>query len=71
MSKQNQTTQESRRRFLRESLTLGTGAVTLALTANTVAAAVTEQTPETIAKPAQKGYHLTQHIADYYKTAAF
>ena len=62
---------ESRRRFLRDTLTLGAGAATVALTANTASAAVMEETVEEVATSDKKGYHVTPHINDYYKTAAF
>lgn len=60
-----------RRRFLRDSLTAG--AATVAVTAAASAATFEPATPETAepAKPEAKGYRLTRHIADYYKTAAF
>jgi F0F1-type ATP synthase membrane subunit c/vacuolar-type H+-ATPase subunit K len=60
---------ESRRRFLRDSLALGAGAAGVALTAGTAAAAVVEETPQQPEPAQKKGYRLTQHIADYYRTA--
>jgi hypothetical protein len=71
MSKQQQPGVESRRRFLRDSLALGAGAATIALTASTATAAVVEETPQQAAPAGKKGYRLTRHIAAYYKTAAF
>lgn len=63
---------ESRRRFLRDTLTLGAGAATVVLTANTASAAVVDEaTVEAPPVKSKKGYHVTSHINDYYKTAAF
>ena len=60
----------SRRDFLRNSLTLSAGAATVALTANSVAAAAVDEPVEEAKTTASQGYHVTPHIADYYKTAA-
>jgi hypothetical protein len=71
MSKQQPPNVESRRRFLRDSLALSAGAATVALTTSTATATVIEETAQQPAPAETKGYRLTRHIADYYKTAAF
>lgn len=59
----------SRRKFLSGGALLGAGAVaTLTLPATTVAASKHEPNLEDNKK--EEGYRLTQHIADYYKSAA-
>lgn len=59
--------QTSRREFLRNTLVLTAGVA--AATAATPALAVTEPEPTTAAPPPQ-GYHVTAHIAAYYRSAA-
>ncbi|NJN47352.1 MAG: transcriptional initiation protein Tat [Candidatus Competibacteraceae bacterium] len=56
----------SRRHFLRTTVIAGAGVATGAVA--TGAAVATETTP-TARAAAKQGYHLTQHIADYYRTA--
>ena len=72
MSNRESTNNASRRAFLRGSVGLGAGTAAVVLTAGTAAAAaVSNDTAITAEKaPGQKGYELTQHVADYYKTAA-
>lgn len=69
MKKQEQTTSDSRRAFLRNAA--GTGAcVALAAALPGAAAAVsTEEAGQ--ADAGKSGYRLTQHVLDYYKSAAF
>lgn len=57
----------SRREFLRESAAVGVGVVVAASLPGTASAA-TEQLKSEDLK--QKGYRLTDHIAEYYKTTA-
>lgn len=57
----------SRRKFLSGSAILSVSAVAVAIAPN-VAAAATKAEP-TVEKK-EEGYRLTQHIADYYKSAA-
>lgn len=69
MPKQNHEPSESRRRFLRTSLVTGVGVAAAAVTAGeAVANTADPATPDT--KADDKGYRLTQHVADYYRTAA-
>ena len=56
-----------RREFLKTGAAIGVGAAVSALLPSTAAAAV-EAERETAAK-AQKGYQVTAHVIDYYKTA--
>jgi len=55
----------SRRKFLQGSAAAGAGAVLTAAVPTTVVAA-----PETEAEKGNKGYQVTQHVTDYYKSAA-
>ncbi len=56
----------SRRDFLQGAAAVGAGAAVLTASGSVVAA--TPESPDEQAKP--KGYRLTRHIIDYYKTAA-
>ena len=67
--KRNDEVSTSRRGFLRSSVGLGAGAAAAALASGTAVAATVEEKVEEQAS-ADQGYRLTQHIADYYKTAA-
>lgn len=69
MAKQQQATNAGRRRFLRDSLTAA-GAASVALTAGNAAAAIDQQPAAAESERQDKGYQLTQHVVDYYKTAA-
>jgi secreted PhoX family phosphatase len=55
----------SRRSFLRGSAVAGAGAVLTAAVPTTVIAA-----PEAEVEEGNKGYQLTQHVTDYYKSVA-
>ena len=68
--KQNDTqTNLSRRTFLRGTVLTSAGA---AVATALPGVAVSGTAEETVSEPGSKhkGYHLTQHIVDYYKTAA-
>jgi hypothetical protein len=66
--KSTKDTSPSRRRFLQNmAATLPAAAATVAVPTQ-VAAAVEQAIDD--GKPQSKGYRLTQHIADYYKSAA-
>ena len=58
----------SRRQFLSKSAILGAGALAVA-TLPTIASAI-EKTEPDVENKKEEGYRLTQHIADYYKSAA-
>jgi len=62
---ENKKVDTSRRNFLRGSAAAGAGVVITAVAPATAVAA-----PEEELKKGDKGYHLTQHITDYYKSAA-
>ncbi len=58
---------ERRRTFVKSSVLLGTGtAAAGALPSAAVASIDTKSAPE----PKQKGYQVTQHVIDYYKSAS-
>ncbi|MDX1824513.1 MAG: hypothetical protein R3354_07330 [Thiohalomonadales bacterium] len=61
-------TKLSRRTFLRGTLATGAGAAMVAAVPAVAAADTSEASIDSDAQP--KGYRLTQHILDYYKTAA-
>lgn len=57
-----------RRRFIKGSLVAGVGVATAVVLPGEVMAAEHEESPD---RPkAQKGYRLTPHILEYYKTMA-
>jgi len=58
---------KSRRAFIGGAVTAGAGA---ALAAIVPAAAVSADIDTADEKPADKGYQLTEHVLDYYKSAA-
>lgn len=65
----DQENQLGRRDFVKSTLSLSVGAVVAsAIPASSLAADVVEPTPPQSKK--QQGYHLSQHILDYYKAAA-
>lgn len=57
----------SRRKFLSGGAVIGASAVALALSPSVVSAATKT---EVKVEESEEGYRLTQHIADYYKSAA-
>lgn len=57
-----------RREFLRNVLVTGGAAAVVAAAGPAVAAPRDEKAP-TAAKAESKGYHVTEHILEYYKTA--
>lgn len=61
-------TDKRRRKFLHDSLAGGTGAVLAAAAPGIAIASTVDDSPA--ADEHSKGYRLTQHIIDYYKTAA-
>ena len=68
MKQNDKQTNLSRRRFLRGTVLTGAGAAMATAVPGMAAASATETMSEPDGK--QKGYRLTQHIVDYYKTAA-
>ncbi|HEX9811939.1 MAG TPA: formate dehydrogenase [Burkholderiales bacterium] len=64
-------TNEKRREFLKGAL-IGSGAAAVAIASGaTLAAPEKKEIPAAPAKPESQGYHVTAHVADYYKTAEF
>ena len=61
------TSPESRRTFLRHTLTAGAGVTVAAITSGIVLAVTDADVPE---KNTKKGYRLTSHIAAYYQSAS-
>ncbi len=57
----------SRRAFIGGAVTAGAG---VALVAIVPAAAISADIDAADEKPADKGYQLTEHVLDYYKSAA-
>ncbi len=61
----------SRRQFISSGIVLGAGAITaVALPNAALAANAAQELPEAENTKKEEGYRLTQHIADYYKSAA-
>jgi len=58
----------SRRQFISSGIVLGAGAITAVAIPNVALAA--QEIPEADSNKKEEGYRLTQHIADYYKSAA-
>ena len=58
----------SRRQFISSGIVLGAGAITAVAMPNAAMAA--QEIPAAENKNKEEGYRLTQHIADYYKSAA-
>ena len=56
----------ARREFIKKSTLAGAGVAATTMTSTRAMAAVGDEAEQ---KPEQKGYHLTQHILDYYKSA--
>lgn len=68
MKKNEKQTDKSRRQFLRGTLAGSTGAALAVTAPGITAATAVDETSET--DKSKKGYRLSQHIVDYYKTAA-
>ena len=59
-----------RRQFLK-SVLIGSGAAALAAASGGAEAAAPPETPAAAPAAQPKGYHVTPHILEYYKTAQF
>lgn len=68
--KSENVTRKDRRDFLR-TLTTGAGVATVALASGAVLAGTAEDPVAENNNNTPKGYRETQHIRDYYRTAAF
>jgi nitrous oxide reductase len=68
MKQNDKHTNLSRRTFLRGTVLTSAGAAVATTVPGVAVASVAETESEAVGK--QKGYRLTRHIVDYYKTAA-
>ena len=66
MNKKSQLKDQERREFIKKSTLVGAG---VAATTMASTRAIAEVSGDIAAKPVQKGYQLTQHVMDYYKSA--
>ena len=57
---------QERREFIKKSTLVGAG---VAATTMASTSAIAEFSGDVGEKPSQKGYQLTQHVVDYYKSA--
>jgi hypothetical protein len=57
---------QERREFIKKSTLVGAAVATTTLAST---AAIAEVSEDIAAKPSQKGYQLTPHVMDYYKSA--
>jgi hypothetical protein len=69
MKKDKHTTSNSRREFLRGTVTTGAAAAVVTALPRAAVAEPTEGVPLKDPKGGSKGYHVTQHVIDYYRTA--
>ena len=66
MKAKSQQTDQDRRDFIKKSTLVGAGVVASSVASVEAVAAVSSDAAE---KPAQKGYQLTSHVLEYYKSA--
>lgn len=66
MKTKNQPKDQARREFIRKSTLAGAGVAAASMASTRAIASVGDDIEQ---KPEQKGYHITQHILDYYKSA--
>ena len=57
---------QERREFIKKSTLVGAGVAATSLASTR---AIAEISGDSIEKPEQKGYQLTRHVLDYYKSA--
>jgi hypothetical protein len=62
----NQPKDQKRREFIKKSAIVGAGVAATAVASTSAVADVGATSAE---KPSQKGYQLSQHVLDYYKSA--
>ena len=62
----NEARSQHRREFIKKSTIVGVGVAAVAMTGTSAIADVSTVSNE---KPEQKGYQLTPHVLDYYKSA--
>ena len=66
MNKKTQLKDQERREFIKKSTLVGAGVAASAIASTEAIAQVSGEAAE---PPRQKGYQLTQHVLDYYKSA--
>ncbi len=66
MKNKSQPSDQERREFIKKSTLVGAGVAATAMTSTAVIADAGDTATE---KPGQKGYQLTPHVLDYYKSA--
>ena len=66
MKKKSQLRDQERREFIKKSTLIGAG---VAATTMASTQAIADVNGEPAGPPEQKGYRLTQHVLDYYKSA--
>lgn len=66
MKNKRQPKDKERREFIKKSTLVGAG---VAATTMASTRAIAEVSTDSTEKPGQKGYQLTQHVLDYYKSA--
>ena len=60
-----------RRAFLRQSMAMAAGGAAVAAASGQALAVAPETAQQAPENSLRKGYQVTQHVLDYYKTAAF
>ena len=66
MKSKRQPRDQQRREFIKKSTLVGAGVAATSLATTRAIAGVSGESTQ---KPEQKGYQLTQHVLDYYKSA--
>lgn len=66
MKNKSQLKDQDRRDFIKKSTLIGAGVIASTMASTEAIAEVSGDQPE---QPSQKGYQLTQHVIDYYKSA--
>ena len=66
MKNKRQLKDQERREFIKKSTLVGAAVAATTLASTEAIAQVSEEIAE---QPTQKGYQLTQHVMDYYKSA--
>ena len=66
MKTKSQPKDQERREFIKKTTLAGAGVAATTMAGTSAMAAVGDEAEE---KPGQKGYQLTQHVLDYYKSA--
>jgi hypothetical protein len=71
MKRQKQTISTNRRDFLRGTVITGTAAAVVTALPQVAVAEPVEQAQPNDAKSGAKGYQVTQHVMEYYRSARF